>query len=106
MGEGAEVRYKGQMVQLMKNSADSFKGLDILVNVAGLTRPTQFLDISEEEYDLVLDVNLKGTFLTTQAAVPAILQRGGGAIDSLSSVSGKKGGGDLLTSCYRWYEAG
>jgi NAD(P)-dependent dehydrogenase (short-subunit alcohol dehydrogenase family) len=58
------------------------------VNVAGLTRPTPFLDITEEEYDLVLDVNLKGTFLTTQAAVPALLERGNGAIVSLSSVSG------------------
>src|SRR6266487_1550114 len=41
-------------------------------------RRTELLDISEEEYDLVLDVNLKGTFLTTQAAVPAMLERGGG----------------------------
>ena len=62
-GEVADVRDKDQMVQVVKRTTEAYGGLDILVNVAGLTRPTLFLDISEEEYDLVLDVNLKGTFL-------------------------------------------
>src|SRR5947209_11732247 len=93
IGEVADVRNKEQMVQVVKKTTEAFGGLDILVNVAGLTRPTQFLDISEEEYDLVLDVNLKGTFLTTQAAVPVLLERGGGAMDSIASVSGHSGGG-------------
>jgi NAD(P)-dependent dehydrogenase (short-subunit alcohol dehydrogenase family) len=106
IGEVADVRNKAQMVQVVKKTTDTFGGLDILVNVAGLTRPTQFLDISEEEYDLVLDVNLKGTFLTTQAAVPAILQRGAGAIVSLSSVSGERGGGVFGTSAYSAAKAG
>lgn len=106
IGEVADVRNKAQMVQVVKKMTDTFGGLDILVNVAGLTRPTQFLDISEEEYDLVLDVNLKGSFLTTQAAVPAILQRGGGAIVSLSSVSGERGGGVFGTSAYSAAKAG
>jgi len=106
IGEVADVRDKAQMVQVVKKTTDAFGGLDILVNVAGLTRPTQFLDISEEEYDLVLDVNLKGTFLTTQAAVPAILQRGGGVIVSLSSVSGERGGGVFGTSAYSAAKAG
>jgi len=106
IGEVADVRNKAQMVQVVKKTTDIFGGLDILVNVAGLTRPTQFLDISEEEYDVVLDVNLKGTFLTTQAAVPAILQRGGGTIVSLSSVSGERGGGVFGTSAYSAAKAG
>jgi NAD(P)-dependent dehydrogenase (short-subunit alcohol dehydrogenase family) len=106
IGEVADVCNKAQMVQVVQKTTDTFGGLDILVNVAGLTRPTQFLDISEEEYDLVLDVNLKGTFLTTQAAVPAILQRGGGAIVSLSSVSGERGGGVFGTSAYSAAKAG
>ena len=76
------------------------------MNVAGLTRPTLFLDIPEEEYDLVLDVNLKGTFLTTQAAVPAMLERGRGAIVSLSSVSGERGGGVFGTAAYSAAKAG
>lgn len=106
IGEVADVRNKEQMVQVVKKTVVAFGGLDILVNVAGLTRPTQFLDISEEEYDLVLDVNLKGTFLTTQAAVPALIERGGGTIVSLSSVSGQRGGGVFGTSAYSAAKAG
>ncbi|MDQ6602687.1 MAG: SDR family oxidoreductase, partial [Chloroflexota bacterium] len=77
-----------------------------LVNNAGLTRPTKFLDISEEEYDLVVDVNLKGMFMSSQAAVPAMLKRGKGAIVSLSSVSGQRGGGVFGTSAYAAAKAG
>src|SRR5438477_631892 len=106
IGEVADVRNKDQMVQVVKRTTEALGGLDILVNNAGLTRPTLFLDISEEEYDLVLDVNLKGTFLTTQAAVPAMLERGSGAIISLSSVSGQRGGGVFGTSAYSAAKAG
>jgi NAD(P)-dependent dehydrogenase (short-subunit alcohol dehydrogenase family) len=102
----ADVRSKEAMVQVVEKTTEVFGGLDILINVAGLTRPTLFLDISEEEYDLVVDTNLKGTFLTTQAAVPALLARGGGAIVSLSSVSGQRGGGVFGTSAYSAAKAG
>lgn len=105
-GMVADVRDKTTMVQVVKKTVETFGGLDILVNVAGLTRPTAFLDISEQEYDLVLDTNLKGTFLTTQAAVPALLARGGGTIVSLSSVSGQRGGGVFGTSAYSAAKAG
>lgn len=106
MGEVVDVRDKSAMQQVVQHITERFGGLDILVNVAGLTRPTLFLDISEEEYDLVLDVNLKGTFLATQAAVPAMLRRGGGAIVSLSSVSGQRGGGVFGSSHYSAAKAG
>lgn len=106
IGAVADVRDKTAMVQVVKQATETFGGLDILINVAGLTRPTSFLAISEQEYDLVLDTNLKGTFLTTQAAVPALLARGGGTIVSLSSVSGQRGGGVFGTSAYSAAKAG
>ncbi len=106
IGEVADVRNKEQMVQVVKRIVAEFGGVDILVNNAGLTRPTSFLAITEEEYDLVVDVNLKGTFLTTQAVVPAMLERGGGAIVSLSSVSGQRGGGVFGSSHYSAAKAG
>src|ERR1051326_6481198 len=106
IGEVADVRNKEQMLQVVKNIVAQFGGIDILVNNAGLTRPTSFLAITEEEYDLVVGVNLKGTFLTTQAVVPAMLERGGGAIVSLSSVSGQRGGGVFGTSHYSAAKAG
>ena len=90
IGEVADVRNKDQMVRVVKRTTEALGGLDILVNVAGLTRPTLFLDISEEEYDLVLDVNLKGTFLTTQAAVPAMRERWRHNCLSLFSIGAKR----------------
>ncbi|MHB8644267.1 MAG: SDR family NAD(P)-dependent oxidoreductase [Thermomicrobiales bacterium] len=106
IGEVADVRGKAEMERVVAKAVETFGGLDILVNNAGLTRPTKFLDISEEEYDLVVDVNLKGMFMTTQAAVPAMLKRGKGAIISLSSVSGQRGGGVFGTSHYAAAKAG
>ncbi|GHO84932.1 SDR family NAD(P)-dependent oxidoreductase [Dictyobacter formicarum] len=106
IGEVADVRDKNAMQRVVQSLTDRFGGLDILINVAGLTRPTSFLDITEEEYDLVTGVNLKGTFLATQVAVPAMLQRGGGAIVSLSSVSGQRGGGVFGSSHYSAAKAG
>lgn len=106
IGEVADVRSKAEMERVVARAVEQFGGLDILINNAGLTRPTKFLDISEEEYDLVVDVNLKGMFMTTQAAVPAMLKRGKGAIVSLSSVSGQRGGGVFGTSAYSAAKAG
>ncbi len=106
IGEVADVRSKAEMERVVARAVETFGGLDILVNNAGLTRPTKFLDISEEEYDLVVDVNLKGMFMTSQAAVPAMLARGKGAIVSLSSVSGQRGGGVFGTSAYSAAKAG
>jgi len=62
IGEVADVRNKDQMVQVVQKTVERFGGLDILVNNAGLTRPTLFLDISEEEYDLVWMSTSKGCF--------------------------------------------
>ncbi len=106
LGEVADVRSKAEMERVVARAVEKFGGLDILINNAGLTRPTKFLDISEEEYDLVVDVNLKGMFMATQAAVPAMLKRGKGAIVSLSSVSGQRGGGVFGTSAYSAAKAG
>ncbi len=106
IGAVADVRSKADMERVVARAVETFGGLDILVNNAGLTRPTKFLDISEEEYDLVVDVNLKGMFMSSQAAVPAMLKRGKGAIVSLSSVSGQRGGGVFGTSAYAAAKAG
>jgi NAD(P)-dependent dehydrogenase (short-subunit alcohol dehydrogenase family) len=105
LGVVADVRSRAAMADAVRQAVERFGGLDILVNNAGLTRPTKFMEIAEDEYDLVVDVNLKGTFMTTQAAVPALLARGG-AIVNLSSVSGQRGGGVFGTSHYAAAKAG
>ena len=66
-------------------------GLDVLVNNAGITRDASIGKLAEADWDLVLDVHLKGTFLCTQAAAPRMRGAGRGAIVNLSSISGKIG---------------
>jgi NAD(P)-dependent dehydrogenase (short-subunit alcohol dehydrogenase family) len=66
----------------------AFGRVDILVNNAGIFRAADFLDIREEDWDAVLDVNLKGAFLVGQAVARAMTTTGGGAIVNMSSVNG------------------
>jgi NAD(P)-dependent dehydrogenase (short-subunit alcohol dehydrogenase family) len=66
-----------------------FGAVHILVNNAGILRPTTFLDIPEAEWDLVVGVNLKGTFLCSQAVLPSMRAAGWGRIVNFSSTAGK-----------------
>jgi NAD(P)-dependent dehydrogenase (short-subunit alcohol dehydrogenase family) len=67
----------------------AFGRLDVLVNNAGILRPTRAESIPDEEWDLVLNGNLKSTFLCCRAAIPALRRAGGGAIVNMSSSAGK-----------------
>lgn len=66
--------------------------VDVLVNSAGILRLSDVLTCSEEEWDLVVDVNLKGTFLLCQAVLPHMVSQRYGRIINLSSSAGKQGG--------------
>lgn len=66
-----------------------FGGLHILVNNAGVLRPTKVIDIPEDEWDWVIDVNLKGTFLVSQAVLPVMQHQKWGRIVNMSSSAGK-----------------
>ena len=59
---------------------ETFGGVDILINNAGIFEPKPFLDLSEEDYDRFLDTILKGKFFMAQAAARAMQERGGGVI--------------------------
>lgn len=74
---------------MVARAARHFGGVDILVNNAGVLRPTKVIDISEEEWDFVVDVNLKGTFLCAQAVLPFMIKAGWGRIINFSSTAGK-----------------
>ncbi len=62
--------------------------IDILVNCAGITRDTMTAKMTEEQWDAVIDVNLKGTWNVTRVIGPAMQQRGSGSIINISSVVG------------------
>jgi len=88
----ADVRDRAAVRAAIATVEATFGGLDILVNNAGINRPTDFDQISDDDWDEVLAVNLKGPFICTQEALPALRRRGGGSIINISSVSGQYGG--------------
>src|SRR5262245_34024992 len=68
-------------------------GLDVLHNNVGIESRKDLLDTTEEEWDRVVEVDLKSVFLATRAAVPAIVARGGGSVICVSSIAGHRGHG-------------
>jgi 2-hydroxycyclohexanecarboxyl-CoA dehydrogenase len=67
--------------------------IGVLVNNAGITSPTRFLDVTPMEWDRIFEVNVRGSFLVTHRVVPGMAERGFGRIIFLSSVSAERGGG-------------
>jgi NAD(P)-dependent dehydrogenase (short-subunit alcohol dehydrogenase family) len=86
---GADVTNKADVLSMVSFVEEKLGPIDILVNNAGVLRPTKLVDIDESEWDLVVDVNLKGSFLCTQAVIPGMKSRGWGRIVNLSSTAGK-----------------
>jgi meso-butanediol dehydrogenase / (S,S)-butanediol dehydrogenase / diacetyl reductase len=78
---------------------EHFGGLDTLVNSAGVIRFTPLIEITEEEWDLVLDVNLKGAFLCSQAASPLLCASGRGRIVNIGSDASKIGCPMIVPYC-------
>ncbi len=73
--------------------AEELGGIDVMVNNAGIWRPEEFLEVSESEYQQVMEVNAKGTYFGSQAAAQRMVDTGGGSIINLSSVHGIYGNG-------------
>ncbi|GLY98764.1 SDR family NAD(P)-dependent oxidoreductase [Actinoplanes sp. NBRC 103695] len=72
----------------------------VLANIAGISSPTRFENITLEEWERIFAVNVRGTFLVTQAVLPGLRERGYGRIVNMSSVSGQRGGGVFGASHY------
>lgn len=89
LGLAGSVTDRTAVHAMVERALDHFGSVDILVNNAGVLRPTAVIDIPEEEWDVVVDVNLKGTFLCSQAVLPLMQQAGWGRIVNFSSTAGK-----------------
>ena len=78
----------GQVEKLISQVLTSLGSLDIVVNNAGVTKDALVLRMSEDDWDLVLDTNLKGTFLVTRAALKPMIKQRRGKIVNITSVIG------------------
>ncbi len=78
-----------QIRRAVDETATQFGGIDFLVNCAGILRRTAFADMSLEEWDLMLNVNLRGPFVFCRAVVPHMRRQGGGAIVNVASLAGR-----------------
>jgi 3-oxoacyl-[acyl-carrier protein] reductase len=87
-----DVRDRRSIREALAAVEREFGGLDVLINNAGINKPTDLDKVTEEDFDEILAVNLKGPFLCIQEALPLLRRRGGGSIVNISSVSGQYGG--------------
>jgi NAD(P)-dependent dehydrogenase (short-subunit alcohol dehydrogenase family) len=72
---------------------EKFGGIDILINNAGITQPVKTLEIDAKSWHRIVDVNLTGVLLLSQAVIPHMKSKGKGSIACMSSVSAQRGGG-------------
>lgn len=102
----ADVTSEEDIAKVVQATIDQWGKVDILVNNAGITQPVKVLDTTVADWDRVLNVNLKGTFICSKAVLPNMIQNGYGRIVNLSSVSAKRGGGVFGGAHYSAAKAG
>jgi NAD(P)-dependent dehydrogenase (short-subunit alcohol dehydrogenase family) len=81
-----DVRASADVRNLMEETVEQFGGIDVLYNNAGVVRYGTVEELSEEDWDFQVDINLKGSFLTCKYAIPEMRKRGGGSIVNTASV--------------------
>jgi 3-oxoacyl-[acyl-carrier protein] reductase len=86
-----DVTRRDQVNAAVAKVLEAYGQIDILCNNAGITRDARLVKMTEEDFDLVLNVNLKGVFNLTQAVAPSMVERGYGRIISTSSIVGLYG---------------
>ncbi|RCX09293.1 3-oxoacyl-[acyl-carrier protein] reductase [Anaerobacterium chartisolvens] len=88
----ADVSARGQVDRMLEYCAERFGGIDILVNNAAISDSRLFTEITQSEWDRMLDINLKGVFNCTQSALKYMLPQKRGVIINVASMWGETGG--------------
>lgn len=84
-----DISSKLEVESMVQDAIDIYGQLNILINCAGVLKTTQVIDIPENEWDFIMSVNLKGTFLCSQAVLPHMREARWGRIINFSSTAGK-----------------
>jgi NAD(P)-dependent dehydrogenase (short-subunit alcohol dehydrogenase family) len=92
-GIGCDVTDEASVEAALGALDGSMPPVGALINNAGITSPTKFLDVTGEEWDRIFAVNVRGSYNITRRVVPGMVERGFGRIVFLSSVSAERGGG-------------
>lgn len=95
----ANVTKDADVENMVKKTIEHFGRLDILVNAAGLITCKNVEDLTEEDWDSVVNTNAKGTFLTNKAVIPQMKKQGWGRIINFASIAGKNGYPGLAHYC-------
>jgi NAD(P)-dependent dehydrogenase (short-subunit alcohol dehydrogenase family) len=95
----SDVRLAEDCRQAVDKTLREFGRLDILFNNAGVYYPHTVVDCPEEEWDLTIDINLKGTYLMSKLVLPAMIAQGGGIIINNGSGWGITGGNEAASYC-------
>ncbi|UVJ31095.1 SDR family oxidoreductase [Staphylococcus aureus] len=83
-----DVTKKEEVDELIKIAQQTFGGLDIVINSAGQMLSSKITDYQVDEWDSMIDVNIKGTIYTAQAALPTMLEQSSGHLINIASISG------------------
>lgn len=96
----ADVTDQASVDEAVRAAEAALPPVTVLANIAGISAPTRFEDITLDEWERIFAVNVRGTFLVTQAVLPGMRARGYGRIVTMASVSGQRGGGVFGASHY------
>lgn len=94
-----DVSHSGQMGAFVAEGVKRFGGLDIVVNSAGVRTNGSITEITEEQWDRTIDVNLRGVFVVSRLAIPHMIKRGGGVILNIGARSGIAGQAGRAAYC-------
>jgi NAD(P)-dependent dehydrogenase (short-subunit alcohol dehydrogenase family) len=101
-----DVSHRDEAQRLIAGAVERFGGVDVIVNSTGIFRVTPFLEQTEEHMEEALDSILRPTYWVTQAAVPSMIERGGGAVVSVGSMWAIEAIGATPASAYSAAQAG
>lgn len=94
-----DVSHSDAVQHLVESTYETYGRIDILINSAGIFVRNPITDVDDDEWDRVLDINLRGYFYTCRAVLPYMVAAGAGRIVNISSIHGIRGTGAAVTYC-------